>query len=292
MAALAAFGAWGLFPVYFKLIGSAPPMEIIAHRVLWSVPVLVGYLLLRDGPGFWRRMKLPIRTIAMLGLSGLLVASNWTIFVWAVNDGQVIATSMGYFINPLINVLLGYVFLKEELTFIQKVAVAIAAAGTVYLGWFLGVAPWISLALAVTFGLYALVRKKLHVGPMIGLLWETLMLTLPAIAILVWADARHIMAFAHQSLTMDLLLAGCGIVTVAPLVWFNVAAKNMDLSTIGFYQYFSPTLTFLLAVVVYGEEFTRGHAVAFVCIWVALALISSESVVRMRKLSVNNAAGK
>jgi len=285
MAALAAFGAWGLFPVYFKLIGSAPPVEIIAHRVLWSIPVMVGYLLLRDGPGFWRRMKLPIRTIAMLGLSGLLVASNWTIFVWAVNDGQVIATSMGYFINPLINVLLGYVFLKEELTIIQKVAVAIAAAGTVYLGWFLGVAPWISLALAITFGLYALVRKKLHVGPMIGLLWETLLLALPAILILVWVDAHHIMAFAHQSLTMDLLLAGCGIVTVAPLVWFNVAAKNMDLSTIGFYQYFSPTLTFLLAVVVYGEEFTRGHAVAFVCIWVALALISSESVVRMRKLT-------
>ena len=285
MAALGAFGAWGLFPVYFKLIGSAPPMEIIAHRVLWSVPVLVVYLLLREGRGFWRRMILPWRAIATLGLSGLLVASNWTIFVWAVNDGQVLATSMGYFINPLVNVLLGFVFLKEELTAIQKAAVAIAAAGTVYLGWFLGVAPWISLALAITFGSYALVRKKLHVGAMIGLLWETVLLALPAVVILVFADARGTLAFAHQSLTLDLLLAGCGIVTVAPLVWFNVAAKNMDLSTIGFFQYFSPALTIFLAVVVYGEAFTRGHAVAFACIWVALALVSTESVVRMRKLS-------
>jgi len=283
LAALGAFGAWGLFPVYFKLIGAAPPLEIITHRILWSIPLLAGFLLLRDGLRFWHRLKLPLHTMAMLGVSSLLIAANWLIFVWAVNEGHVLATSMGYFITPLVNVLLGYVFLKEELTPIQTFAVVVAAAGTIYLAWYLGVTPWISLALAFTFAFYALVRKKLLVGPMIGLLWETMLLALPAIIYLFWADSHGGLAFAHHSLKLDVLLALCGVVTVLPLVWFNVAAKNMDLSTVGFFQYLSPTITFLLAVFLYGEEFTQGHVVAFSCIWVALALVSSESFARMRK---------
>lgn len=287
LAALGAFGAWGLFPVFFKSISAAPPLEIISHRILWSIPLLVGFLLLRDGPHFWHRLKLSPKVMAMLGVSSSLIAANWLIFVWAVNEGHVLATSLGYFITPLVNVLLGYVFLKEELTAIQTFAVVVAAAGTIYLAWYLGVTPWISLALAFSFAFYALVRKKLHVGPMIGLLWETILLALPAVIYLFWADARGELAFAHHSLKLDVLLALCGVVTVLPLVWFNVAAKNMDLSTVGFFQYLSPTITFLLAVFLYGEAFTRGHVVAFGCIWLALALVSSESFVRMRKTAAH-----
>ena len=282
-AALAAFTFWGLAPIYFKWMVVVPALEIIAHRVLWSVPVLAGFLLLRDGPGFWRRMVLPRRTVAVLSVSGSLVVSNWLLFVWAVNNGQILATSLGYFINPLLNVLLGFLFLHERLTRVQTVAVALAAIGTVYLAWFLGVAPWISLVLALTFGLYGLVRKKLAVGPMVGLLWETLLLATPAWIYLFWAMQHDGTAFGHVSGHLDLLLALAGVITVLPLVWFNVAARCMPLSTLGFFQYVAPTITFLLAVFIYGEPFTQGHAVAFTCIWLALVMVSAESVVRARR---------
>lgn len=225
-------------------------------------------------------MVLPRKTIATLFVSACLVVSNWLLFVWAINDGQILATSLGYFINPLLNVLLGFLFLHERLSRVQTIAVALAAAGTIYLAWFMGVPPWISLVLALTFGLYGLVRKKLGVGPMIGLLWETLLLAAPAVGYLLWAMNHDGIAFAHISRHLDMLLALAGIITVLPLVWFNMAARSMPLSMVGFFQYLSPTTTFLLAVFMYDEPFTQGYAVAFTCIWLALALVSGESVVR------------
>lgn len=282
VAALGAFSFWGVLPIYFKWIAVVPPLEIIANRILWSIPVLSGFLLLRDGPGFWRRMVLPRRTVLGLLVSGALVVSNWLLFVWAVNDGHILATSLGYFINPLLSVLLGFLFLGERLTVIQCIAVGIAAAGTIYLGWFFGVAPWISLALALTFGLYGLARKKLNVGPMIGLLWETLLMAIPALCYLVWTSAHTGLAYGNVSLRIDVLLVFAGVITVLPLVWFNVAAHILPLSWVGLFQYVSPTITFLLAVFFYGEVFTRGHAVAFACIWCAAALVTGESVLRAR----------
>ena len=272
-----------MLPIYFKWIAVVPPLEIIANRILWSIPVLAGFLLLRDGPGFWRRMLLPRRTVLGLLVSGALVVSNWLLFVWAVNDGHILATSLGYFINPLLSVLLGFLFLGERLTVIQCIAVGIAAAGTMYLGWFFGVAPWISLALALTFGLYGLARKKLNVGPMIGLLWETLLMAIPAVFYLAWAAAHTGLAYGNASLRIDVLLVLAGVITVLPLVWFNVAAHILPLSWVGLFQYISPTITFLLAVFFYGEVFTRGHAVAFACIWCAAALVTGESVLRARR---------
>lgn len=283
VAALGAFSFWGVLPIYFKWIAVVPPLEIIANRILWSIPVLAGFLLLRDGPGFWRRMLLPRRTVLGLLVSGALVVSNWLLFVWAVNDGHILATSLGYFINPLLSVLLGFLFLGERLTVIQCIAVGIAAAGTMYLGWFFGVAPWISLALALTFGLYGLARKKLNVGPMIGLLWETLLMAIPAVFYLVWTSAHTGLAYGNASLRIDVLLVFAGVITVLPLVWFNVAAHILPLSWVGLFQYISPTITFLLAVFFYGEVFTRGHAVAFACIWCAAALVTGESVLRARR---------
>jgi len=278
-----AFSFWGILPIYFKWIAAVPPLEIIANRVLWSVPVLCGFLLWRDGPGFWRRMLLPRRTVLGLLVSGALVVSNWLLFVWAVNDGHILATSLGYFINPLLSVLLGFLFLGERLTVVQCIAVGIAAAGTIYLGWFFGVAPWISLALALTFGLYGLARKKLNVGPMIGLLWETLLMAIPAVIYLVWLSVHNGLAYGNATLHVNVLLALAGVITVVPLVWFNVAAHILPLSWVGLFQYISPTITFLLAVFFYGEVFTRGHAVAFACIWCAAALVTGESVLRARR---------
>jgi chloramphenicol-sensitive protein RarD len=284
-AALAAFITWGLAPIYFKWIVVVPPLEIIAHRICWSIPILAGFLLFRDGPSFLQRMLLKPRQLAILCVTAVLIGSNWLIFVWAINNDQILATSLGYFINPLVNIVLGIVFLQERLTRVQTLAVLIAAFGTAYLTWFLGVTPWISLTLALSFGLYGLVRKKLGIGPMIGMLWESLLLLTPAIIFLFWSSFHGGLVFGNTTLRLNSLLALTGLVTVLPLVWFNVAARHLDLSTVGFFQYIAPTITFVLAVFIYGEEFTRGHAVAFGCIWFSLVLISTESIIRSQRKS-------
>ncbi len=285
-AALAAYVSWGLAPLYYKLIQAAPALEIIAHRILWSVPILAVFLLLRDGRLFWQRVRLPRRTVLMLLLSGCLVVLNWLIFVWAVVNGQVLSTSLGYFIGPLVYFLLGFLFLRERMTGVQLTGVLIAGSGTLYLAWFLGTAPWISLSLAFSFGCYALVRKLLDVGPMVGLLWETLLLSAPAVAYFAWSADRGSLYFGSGQPGQDVLLAMTGLVTVLPLIWFNVAARSLTLTTLGFFQYIAPSMTFLLSVFVFGESFTRGHAVAFACIWFALAMISIESWKRARRISV------
>jgi len=285
-AALAAYIFWGLAPIYFKQIQSVAPLEVIAHRILWSIPMLAGFLWLRDGSAFWQRFRLPPRSVLILLASGILVAFNWLVFVWAVMNNQVLATSLGYFIGPLVSFLLGFLFLKERLTPVQTAGVLIAASGTLYLGWFLGAPPWISLTLAFSFGLYGLIRKMLDVGPMVGLLWETLLLSAPALLYMAWSQQRGTLSFAHGGLTLDILLVLAGLVTILPLIWFNVAARALRLSTLGFFQYIAPSLTFLLSVFVYGEVFTRGHAVAFGCIWFALLMVSAENVLRPRRIPV------
>ena len=283
-AATAAYVFWGLAPIYFKAIQSAPATEIIAHRILWSVPLLAAFLLLRDGRNFLQRMRLPLRTVLTLLFSGCMAMLNWLIFVWAVTHDQVLATSLGYFVGPLVTFLLGFLFLHERMTVVQRIGVVIAALGTVYLGWFLGTPPWISLALALSFGIYGLVRKMLDVGPMVGLLWETLLLSGPALAFMAWSARHGGLYFGSAGASQDLLLALAGLVTVLPLIWFNVAARSLRLTTLGFFQYIAPTMTFMLSVFIYGEPFTRGHAVAFGCIWFALAMISVESWRRSRAL--------
>jgi chloramphenicol-sensitive protein RarD len=282
-AALAAYILWGLAPIYFKQILSVAPLEVIAHRILWSIPLLAGFLWWRKGSAFLQDMRLPRRTVLVLLGSGILVVTNWLIFVWAVMNNQILATSLGYFTGPLVNFMLGFLFLKERLTPIQTTGVLIAAAGTVYLGWFLGTPPWISLSLAFSFGAYGLIRKMLDVGPMVGLLWETLLLALPALLFIAWLGHNGTLAFTNSGLKIDGFLVLAGLVTVLPLVWFNVACRALRLSTVGFFQYIAPSLTFLLSVFIYNETFTRGHAVAFSCIWFALLMVSVETVIRSRR---------
>lgn len=282
-AALAAYVAWGLMPIYFKWLAPVGPLEIIAHRVLWAIPVLVLFLALRDGRRLLPRMRLSRRQVGWLALSGTVLAINWLIFVWAVVTDRVLATSLGYFINPLVNVLFGFLFLGERLTPVQKWAVAIAALGTAYLAWFLGQPPWLSLALAMSFATYGLLRKRLDVGPMTGLLWENLLLAAPALGYIAWRAQAGELDFLAQSPRLDLLLVLAGLTTVLPLIWFNVAAQRLTLTLVGFIQYLAPTMTFCLAVFLWGEPFTLGHAVAFGCIWIALALVSGEQVRAWRR---------
>ena len=281
--ALAAFVFWGLAPIYFKAIAQVPAGEIIAHRIIWSVPVLLLFLLLRDGRALFSRLKLPWRQVGILLVTGSLVAANWLVFVWAVNNDQVLATSLGYFINPLVNVALGVLLLSERLTRLQTVAVILAGLGTLYLGIWIGQAPWISLALAFSFGFYGLIRKQLDVGPMTGLLWETAVLTVPAAIYLVWLVQPALGVAPDLSAWPLFLLLLAGFVTVVPLIWYNAAAKKLDLSVVGFFQYLAPTITFFLAVFLYDEAFTHGHKVAFGCIWAALLMISVEPIFRARR---------
>jgi chloramphenicol-sensitive protein RarD len=283
IAALAAFSFWGMMPFYFKAVDHVGAAEIITHRIIWALPVLFVFLLYRDGRSLFVKLRLPPRLVGWLLLSGLLVSTNWLIYVWAVVNDRMLSTSLGYFINPLVNVLLGFLFLQERLTRYQKIAVGLAAAGTVYLGWFLGQPPWISLALGFSFGTYGLVRKRLPVGPMTGLMWEVLLLLPLALAYLLWRNIQGEMDFLHGARGTDFLLLLAGVITVLPLLWFNVAAQKLPLSVLGFFQYITPSMVFLLAVFFWDEPFTQGHAVAFGCIWAALLLISLESIRTARR---------
>ncbi len=274
LAAFAAYTAWGLMPFFFKALGGVNAWEIIMHRVIWAIPVLLLFLLYRDGRALWQKLRLTRRQIAWLGVSSLLIGANWLLFVWAVVNDRVLATSLGYFINPLMNVAFGRLFLGERMGSIQKWAVALAAGGTTFLALYLGQPPWVSLAMALSFALYGLVRKRLDVGPMTGLLWENLLLLAPALAYLAWAAQHQTLSFLHLGADTDVLLMLSGLATVLPLIWFNVAVQKLTLTTLGFIQYLAPSMTFLLAVFLWKEPFTLGHAVAFGCIWTALLMVS------------------
>jgi chloramphenicol-sensitive protein RarD len=282
-AALSAFTFWGLVPIYYKALETVGAWEVLAHRVIWSVPLLVLFLAIRDGKRFRSRLRLPMASIAWLVLSGLVVSLNWLVFVWAVANEHILDTSLGYFSTPLVNVLLGFLILKERLRAYQVVAVTLAASGTIYLAWYLGRPPWIAMTLAISFGVYGLLRKRLDVGPMLGLLWETSLMFLPALAYLLYLSSQSGMQFLQDSTGIDLLLIGSALVTVLPLIWFNMAAQKLPLSILGFFQYIAPSMSFLIAVFLYGEQFTAGHAVAFSCIWLALALVSIVPFRRARR---------
>ncbi len=280
IVALLTFAFWGVAPIYFKWLGGVLPYEIIAHRIIWSIFFVAGFLLLRDGVQFWQRLRIPKKTIAWLALSGTLVAFNWLLFVWAVVNDQVLATSLGYFINPLINVLLGMLFLGERLTPARWIAVIIAGSATVYLGIYLGQPPWIALMLAFSFGFYGLIRKQLDVGPMVGLLWETILLSLPACLYLSGLFHNETLTFLNDGPLNMLLLIFSGLVTVLPLIGFAYAAKRLSLTVIGFFQYLAPSISFLLAVFLFQEAFTFGHKIAFGGIWLALLIFSLDPVFR------------
>jgi chloramphenicol-sensitive protein RarD len=278
---LAAYVSWGLFPVYFHALGRVPPLEVLAHRVVWSVAFLV---LVVSGLSRWSAvaglLRQP-RRVATLALTALLISANWLLFIWAVWAGRVLEASLGYFTNPLVNVLLGVVFLREPLSRPQLAAVLVAGAGVLWLVASAGHLPWLSLALALTFGLYGLVRKRAAIDAIGGLFVETLVLAPLALAWL-WSlgPANHF----SPGTGLGWLLASAGAITALPLIWFGVGVQRLRLSTVGLLQYVTPTLQFACAVVLFGEPFTRAHAVAFGCIWTSLAIYSADALRAARRL--------
>ena len=283
-AGLSAFSIWGLAPIYFKLVATVRPDEIIAHRVLWSVVLLGIVLLLRKRRAVLAHIKVDARVLLALAITSILIALNWLIFVHAVNTDRVLSTSLGYFINPLMSVVLGLLVFRERLIPAQTLAVLIAAAGTAYLTWRIGQLPWIALSLASTFALYSVIRKLLDVGPMVGLFWETLLVSPLALGWLWWLQGQGELSFALDEPARALLLVGTGALTVAPLLLFAAGVRRLPLSTIGLMQYLAPSLTFVLAVFIYGEPFTMHHAITFGLVWLALALFFWASWHRHRSL--------
>ncbi len=267
-----AFVIWGLAPVYFKWLGHVPADEIMGHRVVWSVFFLGLVLLIRKRRGLWAHVRVNRRTAVLLAVTGGLIALNWLIFIHAVNTDRVLATSLGYFINPLMSVVLGLVVFRERLVPVQVIAVVLAALGAGYLTYRQGHLPWISLSLASTFALYGLIRKLLDVGPMVGLFWETLIVSPFAVVWMLTLQHRQQLSFSLAEPSTALLLIGTGLLTVAPLLLFAAGVRRLPLSTMGLLQYLAPSLTFVLAVFIYGEPFTMDHAVTFGAVWLALIL--------------------
>jgi chloramphenicol-sensitive protein RarD len=280
---VSAFLIWGLSPIYWKLLGSVPAFEIILHRILWSFVFLLPILLFQ---GRLRELAAALKTprtlLIFLGTS-LLVALNWFLYIWAVTHDRVLQASLGYYINPLVNVLLGYLFLRERLRHRQIAAVLLAGAGVLFLTFYHGVFPWVSLALAFSFGLYGLIRKVASAGALVGLTVETLLLGLPAAVLLVRMTLNGSGAFLNRAPVMDLTLMGAALVTALPLLLFTRAARRVTLATLGFLQYLAPTCMFLLGVLAYQEPFAPAHFLTFVAIWSALALYSADSITAYRR---------
>jgi chloramphenicol-sensitive protein RarD len=282
-ATVGAFVVWGLFPLYWRLLHHVPALQIIAHRVVWSAVLVVGWLVLRDGLGWLRAIAAQPRALSTLALTCLLISFNWGLYIWAVNNGHVVEASLGYFINPLINVLLGVVVLRERLNRLQWLAVATAAAGVAWLTWQAGYAPWIAIGLAISFGAYGLLRKMVQVDAVAGLGLESLYLLLPALAMVAWGEAGHGGQFGGGwGLGTDLLLILAGAVTAVPLVGFAYGVRRVPLSLVGLLQYISPTLQLLLGVLVFGEAFGQERVVGFALIWTALAVFIGDMLLRAR----------
>jgi chloramphenicol-sensitive protein RarD len=276
--ALGAYGAWGFAPLYWRALDAVPASEILAHRVVWSfVTGLLLIVVLRRRDDFRAALK-SRRQLWPLVASAFLIGTNWLVFIWAVETDRVLATSLGYYINPLISVSFGTLILGERLRPAQRLAVALATIGVIQLGWSVGRLPWISLVLAISFALYGLVRKLAPVMPVVGFALETAILAPLGAMYLAIAHANGDGTGFGGSTATSLLLVGSGGFTAIPLLCFNSAAKRLNLSTIGLFQYLAPSIAFVLAVALWDEPFTRAHAITFGCVWTALAIYSLDAV--------------
>ena len=278
-----AFLIWGISPVYWKALQQVPALEIVTHRVVWSFFFLIAVVLLQKRwDEFISVLRTP-RTMLILALTTLLVSSNWLLYIWAINAGFMLQASLGYYINPLVNVLLGMVFLKERLRRPQALAVLLACAAVIFRTVSYGELPWIALTLGFTFGFYGLIRKVAPAGSLVGLTVETLLLTAPGMAYLVFLELQGAGVLLHISRSADALLIGTGVFTAVPLLFFNLGTRRINLSTLGLMQYVAPSGMFVLAVLVYGEPFTTAQVWTFILIWIALAIYSIDSVRTYRR---------
>ena len=283
--ALAAYTLWGVLPIYWKLIQTASTLEIVANRIIWSFALLVLLLAVKKQ---WAGLRAAVSGPRILGvflISALLLGVNWSVYIYGVNAGFIVETSLGYFINPLVSVLLGVIILREKLRSLQWVSVALAVIGVGYLTMNYGRLPWIALVLAVTFGLYGLAKKVAPLGSFYGLTLETGMLCLPSLGFLILLAARGEGTLGNADPLTSLLLVMTGPVTTVPLLLFGAAARRIDLSMLGLLQYIAPTLQFLIGVLVYHEPFNAATLVGFCIIWTALAILWGEGMIeRQRRL--------
>jgi chloramphenicol-sensitive protein RarD len=280
---IAAYGLWGVMPLYFRAVNGVSPLELLAHRIVWCFLLLAGVLtVFRRWPDFARVVRTP-DTLFLLALSAHLVAANWLIYIYGVSIERVVHTSLGYFINPLLSILLGMVFFRERLRPAQWLAVGLAAAGIGYLLVTVDEFPWIALGVAMSFALYGLVRKVTPVDGLTGLTVETLWLLPAAGGCLLWWGAHGMLLFGHGDRRLDALLLASGVVTAVPLICFGQAARRLPLSTLGFLQYLAPTAQFLIAVLWFGEPFGQEKQISFGLVWAALAVLTADSVLRARR---------
>ena len=279
-----AFLCWGLFPLYFRALHAVPPSQILAHRVLWSLLFLVIVLSVRRQ---WKWLPAALRQRRVVGsfvASAFLLSVNWLVYIWAVNNGHVIEASLGYFINPLVNIMFGYLLLKERLRAGQWAAIALAALGVAWLTWQAGTVPWIALTLAATFGAYGLMRKTAALGALEGLSFETMVLFAPALGYVIWLSLHGQNSFINSAAdSTRWLLVAAGPITAIPLLMFAAGARTIPLSVLGLLQYISPTIQFLLGVWLFHEAFSAERMAGFVLIWSALALYAAEGLWRNRR---------
>jgi chloramphenicol-sensitive protein RarD len=282
---LGAYALWGFFPIYWKLLHHVPALQLLGHRILWSF-VLLGLVLvvLKQVADF--RSLLTRKTLTIYAIAAVLLAINWLTYVWAVNAGFIVETSLGYFINPLLSVLLGVVILRERLRLSQWIPIGLAAAGVIYLTVVYGKLPWIALTLAFSFGFYGLVKKLAPLSSLHGLALETGILVIPAMLYLVFAQAQGTGAFLHTGLPSDLLMIGAGIATTVPLIFFASAARQIPLTMMGLLQYVAPTIQFMLGVFLYKEPFDHAHLIGFGLVWIALVIFWIENYLAHRLVSI------
>jgi chloramphenicol-sensitive protein RarD len=276
-AGVAAYGLWGLFPIYLKLLSSVPALEVLSHRVVWALGFLA-LLAARRGLLGPLRQAFRGRVILVLAASSVAIAANWLVYIWSVQKGRILESSLGYFINPLVNVLLGVLVFKERLDRPVVLATGLATLGVGWMTLQSGGVPWIALALASLFGGYGVLRKLAPVGAVVGLVVETLLLAPLALVYLAWSSHAGTLTFLSHGRRLDVLLALSGPVTAVPLLLFVGAARRLPLSILGFLQYLSPSLQFLLAVFVYGEPISRATVMAFSLIWSGLAVLVARSL--------------
>jgi chloramphenicol-sensitive protein RarD len=278
-----AFLIWGLSPAYWKVLDAVSALEIILHRVIWSFLLVMILIFLQRR---WDEFLIVFRNrriLLTLLATAIVVSGNWLLYIWAVNSDHLLQASLGYYINPLVNVLLGMIFLRERLRKMQIVAVLLATAAVLYLTIYYGEFPWIALTLALTFGGYGLVRKMAPVGSLVGLAVETMLLFVPAVICLFYLDSRGMGSIFRVNYKLDLLLIGCAPLTAGPLLFFTLGAKRLNLSTVGLMQYIAPSCMFLLAVFVYDEPFSKTQILTFILIWTALIIYSTDSVIYFRR---------
>ncbi|MDQ1920866.1 EamA family transporter RarD [Massilia pseudoviolaceinigra] len=283
LSAALAFLCWGLFPLYFHALKEVPPAQIMGHRVLWSLLFLVIVLTIRQQWKWLGALRQQPRVVASFALSALLLSFNWLLYIWAVNSGHVIEASLGYFINPLFNVMLGYLVLKERLRTVQWVAIALATCGVLWLTWQAGRMPWIALLLAASFGGYGLLRKTASLGALEGLSFETMLLFPFALGFVIWLTMTGDNAFLNSpSNGTRWLLIASGPITAIPLLLFASGARKIPLSVLGLLQYIGPTIQLSLGIFLFHEAFTQERMIGFAIIWSALALYAAEGLLKRK----------